>query len=108
LRGVAQQENPENDYYVPPQHWDDANYLAHNVAGGNQAITSANASGEPIVNPDPDDDNGWDTNNPLPVIGPMTFQEYSTYTDTNLEQASSSLGDGDLTGSKSEITAAMD
>ncbi|MFA0013873.1 hypothetical protein AB4391_11035, partial [Vibrio lentus] len=52
LRGVAQQENPENDYYVPPQHWDDANYLAHNVAGGNQAITSANASGEPIVNPD--------------------------------------------------------
>ncbi|WP_347080542.1 hypothetical protein, partial [Escherichia coli] len=49
----------------------------------------------------------WSASNPLPVIGPMTFEEYYTYTDANLAQASSSIGDGDLTSSKNEITAAM-
>ncbi|NGZ19408.1 hypothetical protein G6Z94_19330 [Vibrio aestuarianus] len=45
--------------------------------------------------------------NPLPVIGPMTFKEYQTYTDNNYSQASDSLGDSDLQTSKDEITTAM-
>ncbi|MEG7567761.1 hypothetical protein [Vibrio cholerae] len=110
-RGLGQNADPTVDHYIPPQYWDDAYYLAHTVAGGNSAITSANANGTGIPNPNPDGntkpDGNWSASNPLPVIGPMTFEEYYTYTDANLAQASSSIGDGDLTSSKNEITTAM-
>ncbi|MFL1027748.1 hypothetical protein, partial [Vibrio parahaemolyticus] len=110
-RGVGQNSDPSIDHYIPPQVWDDAYYLAHNVAGSSAAITSANATGSSIPNPNPDGntnpDGNWSTSNPLPVIGPMTFKEYQTYTDNNYSQASESLGSADLQTSKDEITAAM-
>lgn len=111
-RGVGQNADPTLDYYIPPQSWDDAYYLAHTVAGGNQAITTANATGSslPDTNPDnPNNPNGdWSTSNPLPVVGPMTFTEYQTYTDSNFADAATNLGTGDIQGSKDEITLAMD
>ncbi|EGR0569095.1 hypothetical protein E8L98_08385 [Vibrio cholerae] len=110
-RGVGQNADPSVDHYIPPQVWDDAYFLAHSVAGSSSAITSANANGSSIPNPNPDGntnpDGNWSVSNPLPVIGPMTFKEYQTYTDNNYSQASDSLGDSDLQTSKDEITTAM-
>lgn len=111
-RGVGQNADPSLDYYIPPQVWEDAYYLAHTVAGGNQAITTANANGSSLPETNPDNStnsNGdWSPSNPLPVIGPMTFNEYQTYTNSNFADASTNLGTGDIQGSKNEITVAMD
>lgn len=49
-RGVAQSTNPALDTYVPPAAMPEAQFLAEEVALGNQAITSANASNTPVGN----------------------------------------------------------
>ncbi|MFA1573958.1 hypothetical protein [Vibrio cyclitrophicus] len=109
VRGIAQKDDATLPNYVPDLRWDNAYYLAYTVARGNQAITSANAKGSSLPETNPTNpDHNWSSSNPMPVVGPITLAEYTAYTDSNLAQASSSIGGGDLTGAKSEITAAMD
>ncbi|MYM58727.1 hypothetical protein GTG28_05840 [Vibrio sp. OCN044] len=52
-RGVAQQSNPDADYYVPPVNWSIAYHLANSVADGDSKVISLNTGESPVPVPNP-------------------------------------------------------
>ncbi|EOV1980726.1 hypothetical protein ND926_12215 [Vibrio diabolicus] len=65
-RGVAQQSNPNADYYVPPASWDIAYHLANSIAVGDSKVIDLN-TGESST-PDPNPGTGTDTS-PTAITG---------------------------------------
>ncbi|ELI0637598.1 hypothetical protein Q8344_005332 [Vibrio harveyi] len=69
-RGVAQQTDPNADYYVPPASWDIAYHLANSIASGDSKVIDLNTGDATDKNPQPDPDGGTSTdNNPTSISG---------------------------------------